>query len=147
MKLSHQARRRLAAAFSAAAVLCAVLIPVALATKLNFSPRLGWNFTLEHAALRFTYFDPYLWGPMYHKGFTAETPHYAVRWLPSVHWSRDVGGQFVVDMPLWVPTVLFAALAMLGRRRGWHLMPWQCLCGYDVRGIAAGRCPECGRPC
>ena len=24
--------------------------------------------------------------------------------------------------------------------------PWQCRCGYDLRGIPSGSCPECGRP-
>lgn len=50
-------------------------------------------------------------------------------------------------IPLWWPLVLFAAAAIaftLHARR--TKLAGQCPhCGYDLRGLAPGTCPECGR--
>lgn len=48
----------------------------------------------------------------------------------------------------WVGVVLFVVWAQ-GAARRWiaslHKPAWACRsCGYDCRGIAADRCPECG---
>lgn len=38
----------------------------------------------------------------------------------------------------WAWAIVLRAIGMGRRRKG------QCVCGYDLRGIPAGRCPECG---
>lgn len=49
-------------------------------------------------------------------------------------------------LPLWMPALLFAALA----GRGWYRYrpfrrPGRCpCCGYDLTGNVSGVCPECG---
>lgn len=57
----------------------------------------------------------------------------------SPHW-------WFVRAPLWIPAVTFAAPwigAAVWRRT--RRRPWQCRgCGYDLRGLGAPVCPECG---
>ena len=66
-------------------------------------------------------------------------------WLPSYTHSPHVLVR--VELPLWMPLLLLTApTAYL-----WYLdhrpKPWQCRkCRYDLRGLKAGICPECGRP-
>lgn len=56
---------------------------------------------------------------------------------------RDFGGgEFV--LPLWMPFVVFAAIAYR-LRPGAIALPGHCRkCGYDLTGNISGRCPECG---
>ena len=67
-----------------------------------------------------------------------------VPWItfgPSVFWS--------VNMPLWIPTILFGSLFTY-----WYALPLHrcykrkklglCVeCGYDLTGLTELRCPEC----
>lgn len=51
-------------------------------------------------------------------------------------------------IPLWPLIVLFGGVAaLLGWRSRSTAVPGHCRkCGYDLRGIATERCPECGTP-
>jgi hypothetical protein len=56
--------------------------------------------------------------------------------------------QFRLEVPLWMPIALLGApyLAVWARRWRRRRAPWQCDgCGYDLRGMNAEKCPECGR--
>ena len=61
-------------------------------------------------------------------------------------FSRSFAGVFDIRMPLGIPFVLFSAgAAWLFWRRARLFPPGHCKhCGYDLRGLTAGRCPECG---
>ena len=53
-----------------------------------------------------------------------------------------------LEIPLF-PLAVLIALPPLGVR-AWRYFrpfrePWQCRCGYDLRGISSSACPECGR--
>ena len=55
-------------------------------------------------------------------------------------------GQLNVDVPLWVPLLASAALALLCWRKP-RECPRHCsVCGYDLRGADHQVCPECGTP-
>ena len=71
-------------------------------------------------------------------------------WLPSYSGGRIQGGKlaWIVQLPLWIPFLLFALptalLWYLDRRR---YPAGRCQrCGYDLTGNVSGRCPECGTP-
>ena len=56
---------------------------------------------------------------------------------------------YVVIVPLWIPTVLFAAMFWWSflprRRRRKRKKLGLCVkCGYDLRGLVEQLCPECG---
>lgn len=56
----------------------------------------------------------------------------------------------VISIPLWAPALLLLmpTLLLLGylRRLRRRVTDGKCLhCGYDLRGIASDRCPECGQ--
>ncbi len=90
---------------------------------------------------------------------------YSVEYKPGVHFSgfedwttcwkptRSQGSTFfrpVILVPLWIPTVLFAAMFWwsflpLRRRRKRKKLSLCLKCGYDLRG-SKDRCPECGKP-
>src|SRR5258706_15768265 len=51
----------------------------------------------------------------------------------------------LLAVPLWVPLVLVAAPTACAWHRCRRHAPGHCpTCGYDLVGIAAGVCPECG---
>jgi hypothetical protein len=63
-------------------------------------------------------------------------------WRPDMELHKTCGA---VSLPLWIPTVLFAALAAWHWRRTRPVPPGHCpRCGYDLTGNVSGRCPECG---
>jgi hypothetical protein len=72
-------------------------------------------------------------------------PH--VKWDPKfASWQ---GGAWEVRVPLVIPAVLFGgitgALWWAKRRERRRLMIGHCrACGYDLKGLAASACPECG---
>jgi hypothetical protein len=94
-----------------------------IAPLLNRIGAAGWNASVER-----TFGDP------------------VVEWLPQfMSQSPPVPG-WALRLPLWIPIVI------LGGAAGWlwwrHLgrSPHQCAtCGYDLSGLDAARCPECGR--
>ncbi len=70
----------------------------------------------------------------------------ATDWLPSLGSFRGLPNMFI---PLWIPTLLFAALGLscrpfhFHRRRKRKRLGLCIKCGYDLRGLPE-RCPECG---
>ncbi|RJP41939.1 MAG: hypothetical protein C4547_01180 [Phycisphaerales bacterium] len=53
-------------------------------------------------------------------------------------------GDTLVTVPLWMPLVILAALA-IATRPAVRQRPGYCRkCGYDLRGNTSGVCPECG---
>jgi len=66
---------------------------------------------------------------------------------PGMRWWFEFGGVLSgrrACIPLWVPLVPTLALSGLLGRRG-ASFPGACrACGYDLKGTASGRCPECG---
>ena len=52
-----------------------------------------------------------------------------------------------IGLPLWLPWLLIAAPTAWLWRTDRRAKPWQCpKCRYDLRGLDAGVCPECGTP-
>lgn len=68
-------------------------------------------------------------------------------WLPAVRVDQAAGSRYaLVRLPLWMPALAFGGLAWWGWRVGPRHGPGRCgACGYDVRGVVGGLCPECGR--
>ena len=73
------------------------------------------------------------------------TPEGKLPYVPPI-WTRRV----LVQLPMWFPTVLFAAYPIFAFIRG-PLRRWRrrrkglCItCGYDLTGNVSGVCPECG---
>lgn len=63
--------------------------------------------------------------------------------LPGI---RFAAGTTSIAVPMWIPSILFAALAwkLSDRRSARRQRLGQCLsCGYDLRG-SSSVCPECG---
>lgn len=89
--------------------------------------------------------------PLFDQGW--QVPGGAIRafvprnWIPKFRCKIGSGDAFaMIDLPLWIPGLLFGFGTWWGWRRTRLLEPWQCRgCGYDVRGVVGGRCPECGR--
>lgn len=131
----------------AAAVVFAGLFGVSIVRQLHVTPYTGLYVSAERGMLRVNAFDPYVWGIRYRKGFSTDAGDGTVAWKPLIFKSEDGSFSNVnVDVPLWALSLLAGAGWLLARRAGWMYFSWQCRgCGYDVRGIAAGVCPECGR--
>lgn len=56
------------------------------------------------------------------------------------------GRLYFIGVPLWLPGLLFGALAVWLWHRSRLPQPGRCRgCGYDLRGNVSGRCPECRR--
>lgn len=67
-------------------------------------------------------------------------------WTPRVLLWFDLGidpAWWKVGVPLWVPAVLLGAGAVVWRPRRKRI--GHCRCGYDLKGLDRGVCPECGR--
>ena len=70
---------------------------------------------------------------------------YLRRWLPLFrHENGSIGEYWTVILPLWIPALLFGAGVWWGRRGEWTGKGVCRGCGYDVRGVVGGKCPECG---
>ena len=74
-------------------------------------------------------------------------------YYPSKHGTAPsfLGSHCSVNIPLWFPTVAFAALPAFtllrigSRRRRWREKHGLCVaCGYSLTGNLSGGCPECG---
>ncbi len=70
------------------------------------------------------------------------------RWLPDFEMPIKNVGYWLLFVPLWMPTLLFAGLSYVSvapvyRRRKRKKLGLCVKCGYDVRG-SEERCPECG---
>ncbi len=67
-------------------------------------------------------------------------------------WLKSSTGSLYFILPLWIPAAIAALpLAVLGAQRVRALyrarFTQSCPnCGYDLRGLAAPTCPECGSP-
>jgi len=65
----------------------------------------------------------------------------------SLEWREPLSGATSIHVPLWVLAMAFGAPAAwlwVNRRK---LRPTDCKrCGYDLRGLAGNKCPECGSP-
>lgn len=74
-------------------------------------------------------------------------------YLPTVprYWFSSLlvsgGSGLRIYLPFWLPAAI-AGLALLRSRAPPGPPPaYLCVqCGYDLRGISAARCPECGTP-
>lgn len=105
--------------------------------------------------LRFYTWDAERWAIKYPPGLSVEDPERwkDPDWWPKVHLgmpgiNRGIGqGQYSVAVPLWMFSVLSAVAWWGMRRAGWHRELWECRrCGYDLSGLGAKPCPECGAP-
>ena len=71
-------------------------------------------------------------------------------WVPRLVWGpgRNRSYWIVCDLPIWIPTLVAAALfAVAWRHRQAGPRPGTCHgCSYDLTGNVSGICPECGRP-
>lgn len=69
-------------------------------------------------------------------------PAYRFPWLPSYEWSDQGVG---IELPLWLPLLLCAGVALLARSYSGRAAPGRCeQCDYDLTGNTSGICPECG---
>jgi hypothetical protein len=73
------------------------------------------------------------------------------QWLPHAGATSTLNGlakRWYLDLPLWMPFILFSALAVKSWRT--HIIerksPTRChTCNYDLKGLPANApCPECG---
>ena len=73
-------------------------------------------------------------------------------WLPGYEYEKSISLLWAWWIPLWIPTLLFAALFLccrpyrfsrFNRRRKRRKLGLCLRCGYDLRG-SKERCPECG---
>ena len=79
-------------------------------------------------------------------------------WSPGLEWPKMQDGQMIlsgfvvqvrsVSLPLWLPLAIAAMVTAGVWVRGRKHPPGHCArCGYDLREIESGRCPECGTAC
>ncbi len=72
------------------------------------------------------------------------TPEFLVRvvWKPGFRWSFPLpSGYRNVAAPLGVASVLGLAWSLRKRSADTTV---RCACGYPLKGLTGGRCPECG---
>ncbi len=64
-------------------------------------------------------------------------------WWPRVLWTDP---DWLLVVPLWIPTGLCGVAAGASWWRWWRRKQASaCVrCGYDLRGLPSGVCPECG---
>lgn len=67
------------------------------------------------------------------------------RW-PSALSNEEVAFNMFFLLPLWPVVILCAVLILVMMTRGRSRKGRCQACGYDLRGIVTGRCPECGVP-
>ena len=109
-----------------------------------------YTYSVNGRGSRSVFLQGGVFGHANFKGYTVEEPgdisvqgfrSFATGWVP--HFGR------VSVIPLWIPTLLFAALFLSCRPFHFHRRRKRkrlglCLkCGYDLRASEA-RCPECG---
>lgn len=113
-------------------------------------------FALDRSAVTLIYYPNPPGGfftgiPLYSQGWStrkvmirAFTPR---EWVPKLGFNEVAGSGYAhVRMPLWVPAFTFGGLAVWGWKMGGRRGTGECRkCGYDVRGVVGGVCPECGR--
>ena len=106
-----------------------------------------------HGCLRFYTWDAERWAIKFPPGLSVEDPESwrNPNWWPKVHLgvpslNRGIGqGQYSVAIPLWMLGALSTAAWWGMRRAAWHRETWECRrCGYDLSGLDAKLCPECG---
>lgn len=80
--------------------------------------------------------------------FVPRDSYWGQRWTPLYrHENGSIGEYWFVVLPLWIPAVLLGAGVWWGRKLGgWRGEGFCRACGYDVRGVVGGVCPECGKP-
>jgi hypothetical protein len=71
-----------------------------------------------------------------------------VDWEPTNYWMPTLSGgglTWHASLPLWIPMVAAAGAGVWGVW-GWRRVRKQhcAKCGYDLRGLSGGVCPECG---
>lgn len=133
------------AAVLAAAVVSGVLGAVSVVRQVHLAPYAGLYISAERGMLRVNVFDPYVWGIRYPRGLSTEAGDGTVAWKPLIFKNQESGLNVNVDVPLWGLCVVLGGAWALLRSWGWAYHAWQCgRCGYDVRGLTGGRCPECG---
>lgn len=80
-------------------------------------------------------------------GWQVSRHPFGLAWRPRLyHWSA--GSRHAIHQlhaPLWVPLVLIGLPTAWLWHRDRPIPPHACrVCRYDLRGITAGKCPECG---
>ncbi|MFT3686716.1 MAG: hypothetical protein QM783_17650 [Phycisphaerales bacterium] len=68
-------------------------------------------------------------------------------WRPEYSYDNGTIGRFwIVNVPLWIPAAVCGGGVWWGRRLSRRFEKGACgACGYDVRGVVGGACPECGK--
>lgn len=69
------------------------------------------------------------------------------RWLPTIMRKTTAGAGRIlsVHIPIWMPVVVTASATVVTWRRSRRPLPGHCRnCGYDLAGVVAPVCPECG---
>jgi hypothetical protein len=128
----------------------AVVLGAAYATSVGFFLQYdfgGPSLTVSRGAVHlFSQRPPLKYPP---RGWTAgqASPLTKMAWLPDRSVLQGTGRVFEMNsLPLWIPFLLVAApTALLWWRDRRYVPPGHCtVCGYDLRGGTADRCPECG---
>lgn len=99
--------------------------------------------------------QPIAWGVQTERGSASVLAPTGLWWRPRAEvvdlgMTRPDGSPELLAVamcPLWPVAVLGGGVAgMLWWRTRRVVMPGHCAgCGYDLRGLGGGRCPECGR--
>lgn len=97
--------------------------------------------------------DAWNGGAYYRPGISANGPDWLLDLWPrepivsTMQLGGGAGTMWRLHLPLWMPLAGFglpaAALALADRKRQKRLRTTMCVCGYDLTGLAASRCPEC----
>lgn len=111
----------------------------------------GWEVSLKHGCVRVLYWDANT--IVFHDPQTMrERKRWEIDWLGWVdrglYFPNGARGTSLqsVAAPLWPIGLALLGWGEFSRRRSRRLMAGECVCGYNLAGLAAGTpCPECGR--
>ncbi len=124
-------------------VLTSIALAAFVAATSTFRAGFGWSGTNALSICHGGVFYVQTPIPEFHTGF------YLRREEVYLDWKYEAGNvpglSKYVFVPLWPLVIPLLAVAGIVFARGRLAKNWQCpVCKYDLRGVVAGVCPECG---
>lgn len=86
-----------------------------------------------------------------YRGWSVHADERGIRFglrMPYIGKNRYESSLFSIELPWWLPTLLFLGITIVAQRRGGSPEDGKnvCSCGYNLNGNTSGICPECGTP-